>query len=45
MPSFDSSAWIFLARQQFSVAIRMMRAFVSTEIGGLPGPGVEMDRQ
>jgi len=38
-----SSAWIFRALQQFSVAIRMMRVFVSSEIGGLPGPGVEMD--
>jgi len=45
MPSFISSAWIFLARQQFSVAILMMRAFVSSEIGGRPGPGVEIDRQ
>ncbi|MCP4244482.1 MAG: hypothetical protein GY772_28405 [bacterium] len=45
MPSFISSAWILPARQAFSVAIRMMRAFVSSEIGGRPGPGVEIDRQ
>jgi hypothetical protein len=45
IPSFDSSAWILLARPQFSMAIRMMRAFVASEIGGRPGPGVEIDRQ
>jgi hypothetical protein len=45
MPSLISSAWIFLARHQFSVAILTMRAFVSSEIGGRPGPGVEMERQ
>ena len=33
------------ARHWFSVVIRMMRALVSSEIGGLPGPGVEMNRQ
>jgi hypothetical protein len=39
LPSFDSSAWIFLARQQFSVALRMMseglRSVHSRSGGGL----------
>jgi len=45
MPSFDSSAWIFRARQRFSVAIRKMSCWMSSEIGGRPGPGMEIDRQ
>jgi hypothetical protein len=45
IPSFDSSSRIFQARQWFSVAMRTMRALVSSEIGGLPGPGVEIERQ
>jgi hypothetical protein len=28
-----------------SVAILTMMAFVSSEIGGRPGPGVDIDRQ
>lgn len=31
--------------QRFSVAIRTMRCFVSSEIGGRPGPGIEIPRQ
>jgi hypothetical protein len=45
IPSFDSSAWIFRARQRFPVAIRTMSFFVSSEIGGRPGPGTEIERQ
>lgn len=44
MPSFDSSAWIFRARHRFSVAIRMIRSPASSEIGGRPGAGVDIDR-
>jgi hypothetical protein len=35
----SSSAWIFLARQQFSVATRTMSSWTSLEIGGRTGPG------
>jgi hypothetical protein len=45
MPSFESSAWIFRARQQFSVANRMMSFWVSFEIGGRLGPDLEIHRQ
>jgi len=44
-PSLPSSAWIFQARQRFSVAMRAMRALASSGIGGLPGPEVEIERQ
>ena len=45
IPSFDSSAWIFRARQGFSLAIWMIRSFVSPEIGGRPGPGANEDQK
>jgi len=45
IPSFDSSAWIFRARQGFSFAIWTMSFLVSSEIGGRPGPGTEIERQ
>ena len=41
----DNSAWIFRARQPFSVAIWEIKAFVSSGIGGRPGPGLEIHRQ
>jgi hypothetical protein len=45
IPSFESSARIFRARQRFSAAIRAIKALVSSEIGGRPGPGLEIQRQ
>ena len=45
IPSFDSSAWILRARQRLSVAMRTMRALISSEIAGLPGPRVEIEPQ
>jgi hypothetical protein len=45
IPSFPSSAWILRARQPFSVAMRTIRAFVSSGIRGRPGPGFEIHRQ
>jgi len=45
IPSIASSPWILRPRHPFSSAIRPIRSWASREIGGRPGPGVEIDRQ